>query len=294
MFFPALSLPRLALKHLLVFTDHIFPMPGSPARKLLPHTALKQDWLHDFTSQPLQKSTGEKPHPTAVMSCDKQSKSSAAKQRGNLRAAGLAVGFLPQQRQPTWKAAPGSLPCPRAAPGQGDKRPRGRTSCGTRAREPTSLRCEHTSGVSPRLCFPLAAAMGEINVNIHILTLFPARIPSGTTSSSPVSKTLFLSRLSAREEGQVWRRCCSHGAICSVGAGHASASSRRAPGPLLPPAQGAKRTSCSRSLEREPDGGGQRLAWALRSCSQVLSGESEEGRVARERPHLDTWDSSPA
>lgn len=88
MFFTALNLPCLTLKHSLFFTDHIFTVPGSLARKLLPHTELKQAQLHAFLSQPLQKAW-EKKNPAAVISCDKQSKSSAANQRANLCAAGL-------------------------------------------------------------------------------------------------------------------------------------------------------------------------------------------------------------
>lgn len=64
-------------------TDHIFTVPP-------PHTELKQDQLHAFMSQALQKYMGKRKIPTAVISCDKQSKSSAANQRANLHAAGLA------------------------------------------------------------------------------------------------------------------------------------------------------------------------------------------------------------
>lgn len=66
-----------------LFTDDSFTVPP-------PHTELKQDQLHAFTSQALQKKMGGKKIPTAVISCDKQSKSSAANQRANLYAAGLA------------------------------------------------------------------------------------------------------------------------------------------------------------------------------------------------------------
>lgn len=88
MFFTALNLLRLTLKHSLFFTDHIFTVPGSLARKLLPHTELKQDQLRAFMSQPLQKAW-EKKNPTAVISCDRQSKSSAANQRAYLHSAPL-------------------------------------------------------------------------------------------------------------------------------------------------------------------------------------------------------------
>lgn len=50
----------LTLKHSLFFTDHIFTVPGSLARKLLPHTELKQDQLHAFMSQALQKAWEKK------------------------------------------------------------------------------------------------------------------------------------------------------------------------------------------------------------------------------------------
>lgn len=62
-----------------LFTDHSFTVPP-------PLTELKQDQLHAFTSQALQKKKwGEK----TSHSCDKQSRSSAANQRANLYAAGL-------------------------------------------------------------------------------------------------------------------------------------------------------------------------------------------------------------
>lgn len=88
MYFTALNPLHLALKYSLFFTDDIFTVPGSLARKLLPHTELMPAQLLAFMSQSLQKAWEK--HPTVVISCDKQSKSSAANQRANLRAAGLA------------------------------------------------------------------------------------------------------------------------------------------------------------------------------------------------------------
>lgn len=88
MHFTALNPRHLTLKHSLFFTDAIFTVPGSVARKLLPHTEMMPAQLLAFMSQSLQKAWEK--HPTVVISCDKQSKSSAANQRANLHAAGLA------------------------------------------------------------------------------------------------------------------------------------------------------------------------------------------------------------
>lgn len=85
--------PHLTLQHSPFFTDHIFTVPGSLAKKLLPHTELKRDQLHAFMSRLLQKAWEK--NPTAVISCDKQNKSSAANQRANLRAAGLGCLLPP-------------------------------------------------------------------------------------------------------------------------------------------------------------------------------------------------------
>lgn len=90
MFFTALNLPRLTLKHSLFFTDHVFMVPGQEATTTHRAEAKPASCLYESSSA---KSMGGKKNPTAVISCDKQSKSSGANQRANLCAVGLGCLF---------------------------------------------------------------------------------------------------------------------------------------------------------------------------------------------------------
>lgn len=144
MFFTALNLLHLTLKHSLSFADHIFTVPGSLARKLLPHTELKPVQLHAFMSQPQQEKNGKKKNPTTVISSDKQSKSSAAKQRANLCAAALGCllpssGVLPEMESSTRITS-----VPKSCTRTGGTYVWYHTSCRIRGQEMRSVCCEPT------------------------------------------------------------------------------------------------------------------------------------------------------